>query len=1186
MATIPPAHDPLIGVDLGNYRVEEKIAEGGMGLIYRAVHTVIGRQAAIKVLTEKYSNDQNMIKRLHREARAVNRIGHPNIVDIFDFGRTPDNRQYFAMEFLEGESLAPIIDRQKGGLPWSFISQVFTQSLDALGAAHDMGIVHRDIKPENFLVANAEDGSIIAKVLDFGIAKSVDAGPEGEQLTRAGSVMGTPEYIAPEQIRGKAVDGRADLYAMGVILFELITGKRPYSSAKVMNLLMSHLRDPIPPITPVAEEQGIPKHVIAAISKAMAKQPEDRFQDARSFAQALGLTPRSTASKDGTRPLPEMFWETDGSEQLEREASSPSIPRASIETRLSGNMRAVTESDLQSLGDVRKKNRLLWFVPIILILASAGAITYTAIKRFQSSKISQNNKLKHANNNATNELNAAKDLNELLFRVRKTLREGLLSSDPTIRRHAVQGLGELHDKGAKRKIFKILRSDPDSLVQNSAAFSLSQLGDPDISSELLEIRQEVEDNVQVAIDDALRRVHDKRGLSGLLKAIKSNKKSIRVTAALALADAGDQRAIKVLEPLISAQNSKLLTKILSALAKVNHSKAIQTLKKGIQSGDDPTRLQFAQALAKLGDETALPALRKLLENNKSNLSNQIVAAKSLSLLGDFSGLDTMKKGLSDHSAQIRILAADALGTLGDRVALSPLSTKLGDHQILVKTVAAEAISRILSLLPNKLIKSSQDWILAALNQGDWSTRYAAIGATNEMDPELAVELLGWAYQDKDARIRIAAISQLGNLSKTSPKARRFVESALSDKDSKVRIAAALALGKVGDKKAKAMLERVVFDKNKDVGMAAAGQLLKSGDTRHLSALKKALRSKNPATRKQAISALANWSNKEKRQALLAKGLKDSNSAVRLEAALALAQFGDSSGANILKKAVSNPRANKSKVIHALSSLGLLKTKEINRLSRNKDPALRAIAVNAAKESLSAKESKRVALRASRDDDAIVRRAAARALASLASKDSSLRTPLQKLSKDTDPAVRASAAIGLSRLPITHTASSKRGKNIEQQSALEIETNNVQPIKVAPTPKAPTLPTKPRPAKPGQSETEINFVQDSRQEASYKELIVRAELQVRGGRFKAALKTLSKARRIGKDRPPALFETGRVLFKIAIQKKSQGDKKSAARYGKRAKQFYIKYLQKAGNLGKQASNARAGIRDVKRLLRHL
>ncbi|MFH1129856.1 MAG: serine/threonine-protein kinase, partial [Pseudomonadota bacterium] len=304
--------DPLIGTLLGNFCIEEQIAKGGMGLIYRAVHSVIGRRAAIKVLTEKYSNDRTMIKRLHREARAVNRVGHPNIVDIFDFGRTTDDREYFVMEYLDGESLAHVLEKN-ATLNWDFCSQLLTQILGALAAAHELGIVHRDVKPENIMVVPQEDGTIIAKILDFGIAKSVGVGPDGEHLTQAGSVMGTPEYIAPEQIRGKKVDGRADLYAVGIILFELLTGRRPFEGDTVIQTLLAHLKQE-PPIAEPPKNLGIPDHVPMVIQKALAKDPEGRYPDAISFAKALGLETSNAISKDNTRAIPQRFWEMQSGE--------------------------------------------------------------------------------------------------------------------------------------------------------------------------------------------------------------------------------------------------------------------------------------------------------------------------------------------------------------------------------------------------------------------------------------------------------------------------------------------------------------------------------------------------------------------------------------------------------------------------------------------------------------------------------------------------------------------------------------------------------------------------------------------------------------------------------------------------------------------------------------------------------
>ena len=1166
--------DPLIGVELGNYRVEEKIAEGGMGLIYRAVHTVIGRQAAIKVLTQRYSNDQNMIKRLHREARAVNRIGHPSIVDIFDFGRTPDDRQYFAMEYLDGESLAATIERN-GALPWAQTSQIFTQILDALAAAHDLGIVHRDIKPENILVSTDDVGAITVKVLDFGIAKSVGLGPEGEQLTKAGSVMGTPEYIAPEQIRGKQVDGRADLYAMGVILYEMVAGHRPYESDKVMNLLMAHLRDPIPPVGSVPPQLGVPKQVVEAIPKAMAKAPEDRFQDARSFAQALGLQTSALSSSDGTRPLPDMFWESDGSHSTgDVSKGHATAPRGMLTATTGAGQSAPTEAQLP-VTDVPRRSPLVWIVPLALILISGAAIAFVALKKSGGTAISDGSGKGSGSGTAAvrpgtgsalppTAFAPVTDLEALLFEVQKALREALTSSKVGIRRRALRGLGELHDTNALKKLFKSLKNDPDPSVQAAAARALSQLGEPTAAAKLKEARDEVNDIVQVSIDDALRRLHDPAGLKGLRRALKSANKPVRLAAALALADAGDKRARKVLEPQLSGANNKLMAPVLTALARLEDARALKSLRDGLDKGDASTRLQFAEALAKLGDERATSTLRELLV--KGELPTRLVAAKNLATLGDHAGLSVMQQGARAKTPGTRMLAAEALGAVADRAALPALAAILGDADKLVRATSAESIARILALMPTKLLRRSQDWLLAALAQGDWSTRHAAVGVSGEMDPELAIELLGWAFRDKDARVRVAAIRRLARLGGKSAKARRIIRAALGDQAPEVRAAAAMAMGSVGDADAKRDLSRAVWDKNKGVGMAAAGQLLAMGDTTHLRALKGATKSKSAVTRARAIEALSHWKDRAQRNIVLRQALKDRAAPVRLAAALALSRDGDRSGSKVLDKAAAD---GSRPALEALLALKVSQKGRIRKLARSREADQRETAMALAVRALGPRGATPLLRRGARDDDVAVRRAAARGLASVADKDASVAPLLQQLARDTDPAVRAAAAVGLSKL--------KSDKGAAK--------GQVKPVKSAPEPAAPRLPDKPKPTKPGVAAPELTFVEDTKKEASYKELIVRAELQSRGGRYVAALRTLNKARRLSHNRPPALFETGHVHWKVAIKAKAAGNRGKARRHAQQARRYYGLYLRKARH-GKQAGRARGGLRDVHRLLKAL
>src|SRR4051812_14405882 len=209
-------------MEVGEYRVLRKIGEGGMGSVYSAVQPVIGKRVAIKVLAPHIAAHPELVRRFVDEARAVNKIGHPNIVDIFSFGWLPDQRHYFAMEYLEGQTLS---DRMKAGpIPVDEARRLLGQICGALEAAHQVGIIHRDLKPENIWIAQPKHGDSYAKLLDFGIAKllgDADSAPH----TQTGAIMGTPAYMAPEQCRGIGIEPRTDLYSLGVILYEMFTGR-------------------------------------------------------------------------------------------------------------------------------------------------------------------------------------------------------------------------------------------------------------------------------------------------------------------------------------------------------------------------------------------------------------------------------------------------------------------------------------------------------------------------------------------------------------------------------------------------------------------------------------------------------------------------------------------------------------------------------------------------------------------------------------------------------------------------------------------------------------------------------------------------------------------------------------------------------------------------------------------------
>jgi serine/threonine protein kinase len=283
------AHDAepdLIGTEVNDrYRVLELIGEGGMGKVYLAEHVGIGKRVALKVLHPSYSRMLDLVERFRREARAASKIGHPNIVDVTDSGTTADGSAYFVMEYLEGVELGSVIERE-GALDVARALKITGQICRALAAAHREGIIHRDLKPENIFLITRDGATDVVKVLDFGIAKTTEAEAARERrLTSPGMAMGTPEYMSPEQAAGRSADARCDVYALGAIMYEMVTGIPPYSGDNFMEILTKKATiDPPPPLLVRGE---LPAQVSDLVMAAMARNPSDRPQSMETLEYEL-----------------------------------------------------------------------------------------------------------------------------------------------------------------------------------------------------------------------------------------------------------------------------------------------------------------------------------------------------------------------------------------------------------------------------------------------------------------------------------------------------------------------------------------------------------------------------------------------------------------------------------------------------------------------------------------------------------------------------------------------------------------------------------------------------------------------------------------------------------------------------------------------------------------------------------
>jgi serine/threonine-protein kinase len=346
----------IIGVVLADkYRVIREIGRGGMGVVYECEHTTLGKRVAVKLMLEKYSDDTEAMARFQREALAASKIGNPHIIDVNDIGVAPDGRSFVVMELLaKGMPLAHLIEQ--GPVPSPRAIVIMRQVLRAVGAAHGKGIVHRDLKPDNIFLLQNEDGEDFVKLLDFGISKVIgaDESVAATKLTTTGVVIGTPLYMAPEQAMGETVERYADIYALGVIMYEMLAGKPPFEGATYAVLISKLLTTDAPLLSDV--RPGLSPKLVATVHRALEKDPLSRFASAEDFAAAL------PAGKSASQ------MELAGTMQSGKHASS-SAP--ALQTPASIDRPLATR---------RKSAKWPWVAAVGFVIAAAGAVGFYLTK--------------------------------------------------------------------------------------------------------------------------------------------------------------------------------------------------------------------------------------------------------------------------------------------------------------------------------------------------------------------------------------------------------------------------------------------------------------------------------------------------------------------------------------------------------------------------------------------------------------------------------------------------------------------------------------------------------------------------------------------------------------------------------------------------------------------------------------
>ena len=847
------------------------------------------------------------------------------------------------------------------------------------------------------------DGQVEVKLLDFGIAKLVGNEEPKEKLTRTGSIMGTPHYMSPEQINGsKDIDLRTDIYAMGVITYEMFAGKTPFLGDTLQAIMTGHLFTEPPSLDAVPTDHlGVPKPLAEIIDRMLVKDPADRYG---STADVLADLRAINRNEEPTRA------ETLKKDKPARK-SKPAI---------------AAQAGPASEPAAKAKRSLMPFA--IGAVAIAGlAVAYTQMSKGSPSPTQPTAGVQQPTRPEPPKPPPPKpiDYDQVRKDAQTTLRASLQEAEPAVRVAGADGLGKVKDQPSVPTLTALTQNDPDPEARGHAAGALGEIGAAAAVAVLQKLEPAAPAPLKVWYASALARLGDKAAKKRLLQYAGDKDLKVSFKAALALADVsqpGDADTIKALRVLAGheAELNDIApyagAVILTKMAALHDAQARKILYSLLDAKDEGSRLAAAEGLAKLGDDAGKKVLEDVYGNDAS--PNRLVAGAALVPLGDYVGFDLLTQRLADKDAETRRLAARGLGDIGERKSVPALLALASDKDWTVRISAAVALMAIVGLDPQVLAQASVDWTKSALQSEDWAVRKAAAGVLGDMPEKDAVPLLASAIADPDPNVRLAASHAAGKMHGAEA-ATSVASAAKAEKDPKVKEEEVKSLGEIGNPAAHDTLVELEADPGR-VGVFAAGSLIAVGDATGKAKLDAAVAAPQPDIRLAAVQSASGAKNPIVVPTLVV-AIADKVFDVKFTAAEGLAGFRAEKAAAV--PVLTAGLDSKDASVQGRAEAALLELGEKPPgnapspadMIDSPDAKVRLAAIPAIAE-LPPAEAAPLLRRVVGDVDSDVRRAGVDAIQHLVPKDKAAAIQLYKpLVQDADPVVRSKSQGELSRL---------------------------------------------------------------------------------------------------------------------------------------------------------------------------